>query len=101
LYCSTYCLEACVAGDEVIGQQAAVTPATHAESRRVGQPRGDGVVDSREEIGHLLVAPIREYAARELAAAAGAAAIINREHDVAMGCEQLPLERRPVAFELE
>ena len=64
-------------------------------------PRRDRVVDAGEQVLDLLVTPVGEDGARILRAAAGAAAIVDREHHVAVGREQLPLERRAVARQLE
>ena len=83
-------------GDHVVGQDAAVAPAADAELVRIGDAHLDDLIDHRLEIVDFVVAPVGPDRSRELRAAPGAAAVVDREHRVAVGGEPLPLEREAV-----
>ncbi len=80
-----------IGGDHIIGQDAAVAPAAHAQAVRIGHAALDDVIDARLQILHFIVAPVGRDGPGILAAAAGAAAIIHGQHRVAVGGEPLCL----------
>ena len=53
-------------------------------------------VDGAEQVDHFEVAPVAVDRLLKRVAAAGAAAIVDREHDVAVGGEELAIERERV-----
>ena len=56
----------------------------------------DYVIDSRFQIHDFIVTPVGKNRALEFLAAAGAAAIVNVEHGIAIGGENLPLKAKGV-----
>src|SRR5262249_9304016 len=85
-------LEACVARDHVVGEDAAVTPAADAEPGRIGDPQLHDLIDRGLQIVDLIVAPVGGDRLRELRPASGAPAIVHRQDGVAVRREPLPLE---------
>src|SRR4029079_15991228 len=53
-------LEAVVAGDKVVSEDAAVAPAADAEARGIGDAHAYDLVDRAVEVDHLLVPPVGE-----------------------------------------
>src|SRR5437773_2392931 len=70
--------------DHMVGEDAAVGPAAHAEAPGVGDPRADGVVYPRHHVVVVLVAPVGPDGAGECLAIPRGAARIDRHHRVAV-----------------
>ena len=62
----------------------------------IGDARRDGLVHRAEQVHDLLVAPVGVDRLLVGAPAAGAAAVVHREHDVAVGGEELAVEAERV-----
>src|SRR5262245_15270131 len=85
-------LEAIVAGDQVIGQDAAIAPTADAQPIWISHPHLDDVIDARLQVLDFVMTPVGEDRARELLPSAGAAAIIHGQDRVSIGREELPLQ---------
>ena len=89
-------LEARVGGDRVVGRDAAVAPPADAEPIRIGNALLDRFIHRAEQIDDFEIAPVAVDRLLERVAAARAAAIVDRQHDVAIGGEELAIERERV-----
>ena len=89
-------LEALVAGNNLVGQDAPVAPAAHAQPLGVGHALRHGVVYHGQHVVGVLVAPIGINGLAVGQAPARAAARIGRHHGKTVGGEVLPLKRKPV-----
>ena len=89
-------LEARIARDRVVGQDAAVAPAADAEPRGIGDAFLDRPVHARQQVHHFLVAPVAEDGRLEVLAAAMAAAIVDLQHRVAVGGDPFAVEHEAV-----
>ena len=84
------CLEPGIGGDEVVGEDAAITPAGDAEVVGVGQSFLDEVVYRAMQVDYFLISPIGGYRFTEIDPAAATAAIIHGGYQVAGSGEDLP-----------
>src|SRR5262249_10147256 len=85
--------------DYIVGKDASVAPAADPQAVRVGDPFGNCPVNTRFEIGYLLVAPVGEDAASELSAATVAAAIVDGQNDIAVCGEYLTFHLQRIQTE--
>src|SRR5215213_817574 len=83
--------ESRVTGDQVVSEDAAVTPATDTEPIRIGNTHLDHVIDAGEQILHFIVAPIGKDRARELLPPTGAAAVVHGKDGVTVRRKKLTL----------
>ena len=90
-------LEAVGLGDDVVGEDAAVRPAAHAQAVGVGPALFDGVVDARHHVLEVGVAPVRPQRRREVLSVTRRAARVGAHDHVAVGREELRLELEGVA----
>ena len=92
-------LEAVGAGDRVVGEDAAVAPASDGEAIGIGNTHRDSLIDAGQQIFDFEVAPVGGDRLGVVLPAAGAAAVVHVELGVALGGEPLAQEveavRRP------
>src|ERR1035438_5811865 len=84
--------ESRVAGDYVIGENAAVAPAPNSEPVRIGYTLGHGIIYRGQDVVDFLVSPVGENALAVLGAAPGTSAVINIQDHVSGRGKQLPFE---------
>jgi hypothetical protein len=85
-------LEARVAGDHVVGREAAVAPAADPQAIGIGDALRDGVIGGGQDIVDLESSPVGEDRLLELRPAPGAAAVVHVDDRVTVCGEDLPLE---------
>ncbi len=76
-------------GNDEIGGDAAVGPTANAEFVRIGDALSNGVIDERHVVLKVLIAPIRPDGFAVVLTVAGGAARVWKEHDIAVGGEEL------------
>ena len=85
-------LEAVRLRDDVVGEDAAVAPAADAEPIGIGDAHRDRRVDRRHHVVVVLVAPVGEDRAAEVAAVARRAARVGGDDGEALRGQHLPFE---------
>src|SRR5262245_59304911 len=85
-------LEAIVAGDHVIGQDAAVAPTADAQTIRIGHAHLDDVINARLQVFDFIMTPVGEDRARELLSTTRAAAIVHGQYRVPVRRKELPFQ---------
>src|ERR1017187_9751697 len=81
-----------VAGNYVIGENAAVAPSSDSEPIRIGDALGPGIMYRRQNVVDLPVPPVGENALAVLRAASGTPAVVDIQDYVSGGGKQLPFE---------
>ena len=83
--------EACVASDQVVGENTAVAPAPNSHLVRVGNSKLYDVVDTGVQVDHFLVAPVPGNTDCVLLAASATAPVIYIQDSISGGGEELLL----------
>lgn len=85
-------LEPRVGGDHIVGENRAIAPAADSQSIRIGYAHLQNLIDSGLQILDFVMTPVGKDRARMFLAAARTAAIVHRQHGVAIRGEDLPLD---------
>ncbi len=89
-------LETICLGDDVVGQDAAIGPATNAEALRVGVTLGYRVIHCGHDVFEVLDAPFCKNRCRKVLPITARATRIRYDHDITIRGEELgiPVKRK-------
>ena len=82
-------LESRVAGDHIIGQYTAVTPAAHTQFVRIGDAHFDNVIDTGKQVLDFVVPPIGGNRPRKFLTASRTAPIVYGQNGVSVSRKEL------------
>src|SRR5947209_1343034 len=87
-------LEPRLAGDDLIREHPAVTPTTHGQPSGIGNALRDGIIDCRQNVLGIDVAPVGVDCLRIILASSGTAARVGGNYYISMCCEELPVRHK-------